>query len=410
MSEQPETAHTRVTLGLAAVPYVLLVVSAGLALLTEDLTTVQRNAVIVLSTLAAAWTAWLVTLCPARTASARGAAVYIAGLVALIAALGLLSPWFAGFYAFIGYLHSWQLLRGRWRIAGVAATAAAAVTGFFGGLPGPDPAVISSYVLVIAAIVVMVVLFSLFGDMINDQSVRRQQMVEQLAATNARLEETMRENAGLQAQLLLQAREAGVTDERQRMAREIHDTLAQGLTGIITQIQAAVKAEDDRDAWRRHLDNAARLARESLAEARRSVHAVGPAELESARLPEALADVVRRWESVHGVPAAYTTTGTARPLHPEVEVTLLRVCQEALANVAKHARASRVGVTVSYMDDVVTLDVRDDGRGFVPGTGGGFGMTSMRQRVSALDGTLEIESEPGTGTAVSATVPAREPR
>jgi signal transduction histidine kinase len=121
---------------------------------------------------------------------------------------------------------------------------------------------------------------------------------------------------------------------------------------------------------------------------------------------------------VSGVHAAVTTTGTAQGLHPEVEVTLLRVAQEALANVAKHARASRVGITLSYMDDVVTLDVRDDGVGFrLPpdGTGqpgqsgdaaGGFGLTTMRQRVRRLTGQLEIESEPGGGTAVSASVPA----
>ncbi|GAA0418833.1 sensor histidine kinase [Acrocarpospora corrugata] len=407
-SDPLDTAEGRLATGLAVVP---LAVSAGLALLTGETSWDYRLAVLGLSALAAGWTLWMVTLHPAWMANGKAAGLYIAGLVAFVAALGLLSPWFAGFFAFTGYVHSWHLLRGRWRIAGVAATAAAAVTGYFGGLPGPDPAIISSYVLVIVAIVVLVVLVSRFGDMTADQSVRRKKMVDQLAEANAKLEETMRENAGLQAQLLLQAREAGAADERQRMAREIHDTLAQGLAGIITQVQAAARAKDDPVEWRRHLDNAARLARDSLAEARRSVRAVGPAELESARLPEALAEVVKRWEGIHGVRTEFATTGRARPLHPEVEVTLLRVAQEALANVGKHAGAARVGVTVSYMDDVVTLDVRDDGAGFIPGThSGGFGMTSMRQRVTGLAGSLEIESEPGGGTAVSATVPAQEAR
>ncbi|MEV0621975.1 sensor histidine kinase [Nonomuraea sp. NPDC050404] len=406
-----DVAEGRLATGLAVVPYVLLAVSAGLALLTGDGPQAQRLGILGLTALAAGWTLWMVTLHPAWMANGRAAGLYIAGLVAFITALGLLDHYFASFYAFTGYLHSWHFLLGRWRIAGVAATAAAAVTGYFGGLPGPDPAVISSYVLFIVVIVVLVVLFSLFGDVTADRSARRQQMVDRLAETNAKLEETMRENAGLQAQLLLQAREAGVTDERQRMAREIHDTLAQGLAGIITQVQAAARAEDDPAEWRRHLDNAARLARDGLAEARRSVHAVAPAELESARLPEALAEVTRRWQDVHGVRTEFATTGPVRPLHPEVEVTLLRVAQEALANVGKHAGAARVGVTVSYMEDVVTLDVRDDGAGFVPGDGGGgFGMTSMRQRVTRLAGSLEIESEPGGGTAVSATVPAREVR
>jgi signal transduction histidine kinase len=117
------------------------------------------------------------------------------------------------------------------------------------------------------------------------------------------------------------------------------------------------------------------------------------------------------------------TTGEARALHPEVEVTLLRVAQEALANVAKHAGASRAGVTLSYMEDVVSLDVRDDGAGFAAAAlaeesranghlagenpaAGGFGLIAMRQRVSRLAGQLEIESEPGAGTAVSASLPA----
>jgi signal transduction histidine kinase len=104
-------------------------------------------------------------------------------------------------------------------------------------------------------------------------------------------------------------------------------------------------------------------------------------------------------------------------LHPEIEVTLLRVAQEALTNVSRHASASRVAVTLSYMDDVVTLDVRDDGVGFAPPDGthngtehaGGFGLTAMRQRAGEVGGTLAIESEPGLGTCISASVPAVPP-
>jgi signal transduction histidine kinase len=119
---------------------------------------------------------------------------------------------------------------------------------------------------------------------------------------------------------------------------------------------------------------------------------------------------------MHGVPVSCTTTGTPRVTRPEIEVALLRTAQEALANVAKHAHAGRVGLTLSYMEDLVTLDVRDDGIGFagVNGAGpfrprdaqGGFGLAAMRQRVESVAGTLEIESEPDAGTAVSAAVPA----
>jgi signal transduction histidine kinase len=202
-----------------------------------------------------------------------------------------------------------------------------------------------------------------------------------------------------------------VLDERGRMAREIHDTIAHGLTGIVTQLEAAEHVKDRPADRQRHIDNALRLARESLSEARRSVQASRPEALEQASLPEALAKVAREWSAIHGIDVQVTTTGAPSPLHPEIEMALLRTAQEALANVARHAHASRAGVTLSYMGDVVTLDVRDDGIGFeIPedraSESGGFGLTTMRQRVTRVAGTLAVESEPGGGTAVSARVPA----
>ena len=250
----------------------------------------------------------------------------------------------------------------------------------------------------------------MLGVKVGEQNEARKHMIAELAEANHRLEEMIAENTGLQAQLLTQAREAGAGDERQRMAREIHDTIAQGLTGIVTQLEAAQQTSNDAERERR-IDNAKRLARDSLAEARRSVQALRPQALENSRLPEALADEVARWSATSGVAGEVETTGEARALHPEVEVTLLRVAQEALANVAKHAEASRAGVTLSYMEDVVSLDVRDDGVGFAAApaeasranghlasenpAAGGFGLIAMRQRVGRLAGQLEIESEPG---------------
>ncbi len=368
---------------LVAAPYVLLAASTALSLLTDG----GWGVTLGLAALAAAW----IRLVPPGPFS-------VAGLVVLIGVLCTRGVWFASFFGFIGYLHSWQYLKGKWRFAGVTATAAISVAAYHGGLPDPTLSGILVYLLFTASIVAAVGLFSFVGEVTAERSAERKHMV-------ARLEATLRENAGLHAQLLVQAREAGVLDERQRMAAEIHDTLAQGLTGIISQLQAAQRGEQ----WRRHVEIAAQLARESLAEARRSVHAVGPGQLQAAPLPEALSDIVARWGEINEVRADFATTGTVRPLHPELEETLLRTAQEALANAAKHAGASRVGLTLSYMEDVVTLDVRDDGVGFDLGRvreGGGFGLTSMSRRVSRLAGTLEIESEPGAGTAISASVPA----
>jgi signal transduction histidine kinase len=116
--------------------------------------------------------------------------------------------------------------------------------------------------------------------------------------------------------------------------------------------------------------------------------------------------MARRWAEGSGVDLRFEVTGESVPLSPAIEVTLFRVAQEALTNVAKHARASRAGVTLSYAGDVVLLDIRDDGGGIHGENGLGFGLSSMRQRVRGVGGTLEVESAPGEGTAVSASVPA----
>jgi signal transduction histidine kinase len=411
----------REELALRVVPYVALAISTSLAALIGDFGPWPgTRGTLVLAGLAAAWMLWMVTLHPAWAARPVPRAVYYVGLQILIAVMVIRNPIF-GFFAFTGYIHAF-LLPGRWRYVGIGATALSSALSQVGGANNFSWGSLAPYAVIAAFNMAVAGAFAFFGQITQQQNETRRQMIADLAEANSRLETTMAENAGLQAQLLTQAREAGVAEERQRMAREIHDTLAQGLTGVITQLQALELAADrpdrpdrldrpdrpDRPAeWRRHLDTAMGLARESLAEARRSVQAVRPEALERARLPEALAEIVARWSAVSGVPAEITTTGTARPLHPEIEVTLLRTAQEALANAAKHAAATRVGLTLSYMEDVVTLDVRDDGVGGARArVQGGVGLTAMRQRVDRLAGTLEIESEPGAGTAISASVPA----
>ncbi|GAA1663029.1 sensor histidine kinase [Glycomyces endophyticus] len=377
-------------------PYALLAISLGLYWLTEDASWTDRLQVLGTSALAAAWMRFFQAAKPSRVPDAAWQGVYIAGLVALIAALGAQAVWFAPFFGFTGYLHSWWFLKGPWKFAGVTATAAVSVAAYT-GIPA-DTAEALTFVLFTVAITGLVVMFSFVGDVTTERSAERKRTVE-------RLEAALAENAGLHAQLLVQAREAGILDERQRIAADIHDTLAQGLAGIIAQLQAAPDEPD----WRPRVDKALRLARANLAEARRTVHAVGPAQLEAASLPEALESVSDQWSDLHGIPVALHVTGTFRPMDPDVEGTLLRVAQESLANAGKYADASRVGVTLSYIDDVVALDVLDDGRGFDPARaadGGGFGLGGMRRRVERLGGTFAVESAPGEGTAVSATVPA----
>ncbi len=379
-------------------PYLTLGIATTLSLLSV---TDPRSRLISigLASAAALW-AWLMfTRQRDRRDDQSWMRVYFAGFIVLAA---LLMAHHGVFFVFVitGFIHAFLL-----RPAPVAFTGVALSSLVINAMivyPDATPDDWWTYGLIVIIQTVAVGFGILGGERISDLSEqRRRSLIE--------LEAALEENAGLHAQLVAQAREAGVNDERQRMAREIHDTIAQGLTGVITQLEAAGQVRDDPTELQRRLDNATRLARESLTEARRSVRAGLPESLEDRSLPDAISHVVERWSSLSRVPSEVSTTGNPRGLHPEVEVTVLRVTQEALANVAKHAKASRVGVTLSYMGDVVTIDVRDDGAGFSPGHNGGnpgFGLTSMQQRVEGLSGTLVVESEPGRGTAVSARLPA----
>jgi signal transduction histidine kinase len=384
----------------------LVVVTRGV----EELPKRDLGTTTAVTIMTALWIAWWVDLHPAWRPRRGLMLTFLAGLLALNVLLVMCSPLF-GVFTWTGYIFVGYAVPGRWQLAGilpVAATNAMSQIGGWNTIANED----DGYVIYLAVLLCNLLIAStmtwvtLRDERLADTRVRR---IDQLAEANAKLAAALQENAGLHAQLLVQAHEAGVHKERQRMAGEIHDVLAQGLTGIVTQLEAAEAHPGERD---RHLAAAKRLARESLTEARRSVQALRPQQLDAARLPEALDEVLRGWSELHDVRADLTTTGVARPLLPEIETTLLRTAQEALANVAKHAAAGRVGLTLSYMEDVVTLDVRDDGAGFDPDAPhevteeGGFGLRAMRERLSRIAGTLEVESEPGGGTAISACVPA----
>jgi signal transduction histidine kinase len=382
--------------------YALLAPATVLALLAGPRTPGWQLTTLAIIAAAATWIYLLFTRMPVPRLEHRlRVSVFFVGVLALATVLMLRQP---AFFIFMisGFFYAGLLRPLPLAFVGVAATSILVNT-LIAGLP-TSPEAWTFYLAIIAVQIVVIGGGVVVGEKVPEQNEERRRAL-------SRLEAALVENAGLHAQLLTQAREAGILDERARMAREIHDTIAQGLIAIVTQLEAADQARDrelDRD---RHLATAQRLARESLAEARRSVEASMPAALESAALPDALAGVAREWSEVNGVPVDMTVTGNVIPLHPEIEVALLRTAQEALANVARHAGASRAGLTLSFMGDVVTLDVRDDGVGFaVPDAAAadrsGFGLSAMRQRVARVAGSLAIESEPGGGTALSARVPA----
>jgi signal transduction histidine kinase len=351
---------------------------------------------------AAGWIYLLYTrLPPPRQAHRLRMGIFFIGVLVFASALMLRSPIYF-IFAISGFFYAAILRPLPLAFVGVFATSFLINTLIAGFPQNADGW--TYYVTIIALQTVIIGAGSVFGEKVSEQNEERRQAL-------AKLEAALVENAGLHAQLLTQAHEAGILDERARMAREIHDTIAQGLIGIVTQLEAADQARDRTEDRDRHLANAQRLARESLVEARRSVEASMPAALESGTLPDALADVTREWSELNGIPADVTVTGNVIALHPEVEVALLRIAQEALSNVARHAGATRAGLTLSFIGDVVTLDVRDDGVGFAvdqadAGSASGFGLSGMRQRIARVAGSLAIESEPGGGTALSARVPA----
>jgi len=347
------------------------------------------------------WSYAFVIRHPVPAAAAGAGPAYVAGYAVVLALLVHQNPFFA-FAAPAGYAHSYAFLRGPWRLIGMITIAVSAAYSQLGGrfLDEVTPALVVGLVLLTALNAAVAGGFTHMHALTSEQSRRRKQTIAELDAALA-------ENAALHARLVAQAREAGVLDERARLAREIHDTLAQGLTGIVTQLEAA--ASDDPQVRRRHVDTARALARESLSEARRSVQALAPGRLADAQLPEAIRAMAKDWSETARVAVHVDVTGDPVPLLPEIEVTLFRVAQEALANVGKHARATRAGLTLSYMDDVVVLDVRDDGVGLDPDRTPGFGLAAMEQRVRRVSGTLVVEGgdvDSGDGAAVSATVPA----
>ncbi len=384
------------------VPYVTLAIGLVLSLFAAN-TWTDRLVSIGLATGAAVWVLFMFTLQRDRRKDQRWMRLYFGGLMVFSAVLMFLLPVYFVF-VITGFIHAYLLKPAPLAFFGIGVTSIIINSRII--YPDPTADEWWTFGIIVVIQTVAIGFGGVGGEKIAELSEqRRRSLIE--------LEAALDENVGLHAQLVAQAREAGVTDERQRIAGEIHDTIAQGLTGVITQLEAANQVKSDPAELQRRLDNATNLARESLAEARRSMRAILPAPLEGRQLADAVADEAARWSSLNRVPTEVTTTGETQSLHPEVEVTVLRVAQEALANVAKHADASRVGVTLSYMGDIVTIDVKDNGAGFEIGSGTngggadpGFGLTAMRQRVERLAGTLEVESEPGGGTAVCATLPA----
>ena len=214
------------------------------------------------------------------------------------------------------------------------------------------------------------------------------------------------------ARLYQRSRQVAILEERNRLAREIHDALAQGLTGIIVQLEAMERLAQRRpEQALTSLQRAKDLARRSLQEARRSVWGLRPRSLEDMTLTEALQARVEALRDEGRLQASLGVSGPRRLLSPDVELNLFRIAQEGLVNIQRHARATTVHVQLDFGQAHVRLVVEDDGVGLPrpaaegsPG-GDGFGLTGMRERASLLGGQMTLTSQPGQGTRVEVIVP-----
>ncbi|MCT9092788.1 sensor histidine kinase [Streptomyces sp. ASQP_92] len=347
----------------------------------------RAGAVVALAVLMAAVYAGGVALSAVRPRT-PAAALWLGALGAIWLALLVVSSdalW-AAFPLYFLLLH---LLTLRWALPAVAGTAGAAIASFVlhgqrvtpGAFIGP---------LLGAAVAVATVLGY---DALYRESERRRELIDELVTTRAELAEA--------------ERTAGTLAERERLAREIHDTLAQGLSSIQLLLRAAERALPAGDPARVHVEQARRAAQDNLAEARRFVKALTPPDLEHGSLSGTLE---RLCAAAPGPVVQFGVSGTPVELPTPYEVALLRIAQSALANTVQHAAAGRAEITLSFMDTSVALDVVDDGRGFDPAgqrpkETSGFGLRAMRSRATSLGGTLSVESAPGQGTAVAITLP-----
>ncbi|MFE1575789.1 sensor histidine kinase [Streptomyces fradiae] len=402
--------------------------------------------------------------------SRRAASVWLGGLCAAWIGLLVLTP-DALWVAFPLYFLQLHLLPVRRALPAVAATAAAAVLAYVGHGASVNPGVFVGPPLGAAFAVATVLGYQA----LYRENERRRRLIDELVSTRA--------------ELAAAERHAGTLAERERLAREIHDTLAQGLSSIQLLLRAAERALPPGSPAAAHIERARQEAQGNLAEARRFVRALTPPDLQQGSLVAALerlcapgaapgpaptgapgaapvtgpgtavvtgpgtaAEGVRPGGSAPdggapgreapgggvpeggvpegGVPEGavpagavpeggaagggprvrFSLSGTPVPLPTPYEVALLRIAQSALANTVRHAAAGRAEVTLTFMDESVTLDVVDDGSGFdpaarVPSADGGFGLPAMRARAESLGGTFTVESAPGQGTALAVTLP-----
>lgn len=336
------------------------------------------------------WQRWDLTALPRRVLA-------FGGQTALTAAVIAASP-LGGIIAWSQYMISGTFFTGMWLLAALCSSCVvitATQVGGFGLIFRNATLSLGLFALDLAIGLVSITL----ANRREEAVLRRNEMTRRLLIEQQRNDE-------LHERLMVQARDAGIREERARLARELHDTVAQALVAVVTQLEAIADGALVDTASSRRVEHAKALAREGLGEARRAVNALGPPLLDGTALPQAIDRMLAGWSRVNDVGGTLTVSGEPRAHRADAE--LIRVVQEALSNVARHAHAQHVAVSLDYLDDELLLDIHDDGMGFVPDPGcgptavGGRGLPGMAERLRIAGGSLAIESEPGGGTVISA--------
>ncbi|UUU29422.1 sensor histidine kinase [Streptomyces sp. CA-210063] len=331
----------------------------------------------------AAWYAYWIAL---RGGTGRPPLPYLVGALATWVAMSVVDP--ALLPVAVAVLAPYWLRRAWWSAGGVLVLGGAWSWQRFTMDGSADVRMLTGCVLATAVAVTIVC----YVATLDHESHNRQRLLDELTAT--------------QAERAAAERQAGTLAERQRLAREVHDTLTQGFASISMLLDTA---RDDLPAdspAARRVEQAMRTARDNLVESRRLVQALRPAPLDRTHPAEAVRELTARLTEETGIEAYTVVTGRPVALPAGSEGELLRVAQAALANARRHARAASVSVTLSYLGDALAIDIQDDGTGFTAAARhAGIGLTTMRERIAALDGTFTLESTAGEGTTLAVTVP-----
>lgn len=406
MAGSARTTASRMDRVWLALPYVLFLAGAVPTWATGGLDPTRTVVSVAVGVALLGWHTGWAALRPERLAGrplASGG--YFLGMLAGCTVLFSLSFNFFPLYLAL-YPMAFVALAGGWAYAGVALTTAVALLG-----PGLLTLTPQNVIVTVAA----ATLAAVAGGSIRaleTESERHRRTNAELSRIRTSLEAALADNLRLTDTLVAEAHRAGVAAERTRLAAEIHDTLAASLSGILAQLEALDTELPGEDGARRRVRTSIDVARDALREARQSVTTLRAGEPERTDLGTAIRGLAQRLGGNAGLPVTVEVAGSVVEVSPQTADAVLRATGEALTNIAKHAAAGHVYLTLTYLENQVAVDIADDGRGLAPAdrdAPSGHGLAIMAERLAAVGGTAEVSGAPGRGTTVTLTAPTRPP-